>query len=137
NYHFTTVAYNKEVESVRAHIGVVQQKGTDKPYWDSVKDLDLERKNGHFYAKGELVGSQGGGSGEPPLANLGPVVQYFVKFKDGSTLISETWGIFMDRSFNRFASTDEVDIAVDAFQKSNDASKTSGFRIGQGSGWCY
>jgi hypothetical protein len=136
-YHFSGFAYNKEVESVKVHTGVVQQKGMENSYWGSIKDLEMEKKGDHFYVKTELIGQQGGGDGNPNLVNLGPVVQYFVQFKDQTTLITPIWGILMNYSYNKFAVEEQVTQAIEKFNQVQDAKDTSGFRVGSGSGWCY
>lgn len=91
-FHFTQVAWGKEIVGVYAHTGVLMKKpysGSGGYYWESVKHVKLEKNNDHFYAK-ELLGASTGKEG-PSI--IGPVVQYWVYFKDGSNLVTRENGI--------------------------------------------
>lgn len=88
-FHFTASAFGKGVAAVYAHAGV----RTIPPHswqdrseiWKYVRHVEMKRFGDHFFAKAPLTGG-GGSDGE---VDLGPVVQYWVYFEDGSELITE------------------------------------------------
>ncbi|SMF18945.1 hypothetical protein [Pseudobacteriovorax antillogorgiicola] len=90
--HYSSTAYGKEVESVVAHTGLYTEKGsyTGIPsgvfFWSDIQDISLDRKDPSSPLVGNVVLSGSGGQWRDTV--LYPVVQYFVTFNDGSSLIS-------------------------------------------------
>lgn len=94
--HYTSTAYDKEVASVLAHVGMYMEKVsyTGMPsgefYWYDVQDIPLsqsEQLEAPFTGDALIYGFGG-----KFLDNARyPVVQYFVAFTDGSSLVSEVY----------------------------------------------
>jgi hypothetical protein len=93
--HYTKMAYGKAVSQVIAHIGIEQLKGaswmgaSSETEWADVQDVALKPQDQAFLAQAVLKGESG---------KIGPyfknfVVQYWVRFEDGSGMISEVFPI--------------------------------------------
>ncbi len=92
--HYSAEAFGKEVASVMVHSGVSVKEqnwglSSDKTYWVDVQDHQLTRYDRHFQSTFLLHAQDG--KFMPSI--LGPVVQYWVTFKDGSSLISDAYAI--------------------------------------------
>ena len=88
-YHFSGFAYSKQVREVYVHAGVQRYPSHcmsgQSAYWDRVRHIKMESMNGHFFAKAQFAEY----TGECQAAIGGPVVQYWVYFTDGTSLVTE------------------------------------------------
>jgi hypothetical protein len=94
--HYSTVAYGKAVASVLAHLGVETRHPvfTGRPdTWQDVSDVTLEKGESGFVGR---VGLRAQGYSGSISATLTPVIQYFVSFQDGTSLISEVQPIAIE-----------------------------------------
>ena len=110
--HYTKVAFGKKSKSVTAHLGVKVNSypsGSDV-FWQDVQDLDLEKGAESFSANIVLKGI--GGKNGPTL--LGPVVQYWVRFQDGTMTVSRVYDIEVIYD-NDFINSDRFDQDVARF----------------------
>lgn len=98
--HYSAIDSGQPVDSVVAHLGVEKifpDQVRKEMIWESVKDVSLEKKGDAFVGSVSLYGTGYSGS----LATKStPVVQYFVRYVDGSIKISPVFKI----------SPDEVDV---------------------------
>lgn len=87
SYHFTKIAFGKQVRSVYIHTGILRQQryGYDSTYWENVAHIPMEDKGNHFFAKLKLTAYPG--EMEPNV--IGPIVQYWVSFTDGTEMITD------------------------------------------------
>ena len=128
------VATAKEVASATVRYGVLampplHQPGMPwgmpfKPFWAGEKSMALERKGDHFFAKARIDVSECDGGPQ-----MGPVmVEYTLKFKDGSDLILREQSVKIEtqantsdyESYNRAMAE-----AGKAFNAAADAKETS------------
>ena len=91
-YNFSSQAFGKTVQTVYAHTGVArgnnscgQMYGTAGA-WDNVQHIQMTKIGDHFFAKATLTS----GTSECSPSVLGPVVQYWVYFTDGSQMVTDT-----------------------------------------------
>jgi hypothetical protein len=97
-YHFNGVAWGKQVKTVYVHTGALielRDYNSDqvRTRWEDVKHIQMEYVNDHFEAATVIIATEGGGTGSEYSINKGPVVQYWVTFVDGSSVITDTVAI--------------------------------------------
>jgi hypothetical protein len=137
-YHFSDYAFGKPVASVLAHTGILRAaeprcrgRGFEShSYWESVDDLEMVRTNQHFYAKKKFHATTN--PCQAPV--VGPLVQYWVSFQDGSQMITQETLVPLTTEPELKANIWEDFIrAVNQidfqFQDIQDASETSGKMI--------
>ncbi len=84
--HFSDVAWSKEVKAVSAHIGVLTIRGgTGEAFWSDVLHVPLKHEGGKFVNWAVLHGSR---TSDADNAR-GAMVQYWVTFADGSSLVTD------------------------------------------------
>jgi hypothetical protein len=84
--HFKDTYFDKKVKAVFAHVGIQYKKRIYSPgelYWVDVKHLEMSKKGDHFFQKIELEGEFHTHYGD---YLVGPIVQYWVYFEDGTEL---------------------------------------------------
>jgi hypothetical protein len=88
HYNFSEVAFGKRVASVVVHTAVLRGpdecRGAFETYWENIQDVQMTTSNGNFTATAKVQSSVG----ECQPSQLGPIVQYWVNFKDGTQLIT-------------------------------------------------
>lgn len=98
--HYSANAFGRPVRHVMAHLGVEQlvtpswSVSTPQTEWVDVKDVHLQPKDNAFLGEAVLKGE---------ADKLGPafqqyVIQYWVTFEDGDTLISPVYPIQVQRT---------------------------------------
>ncbi len=95
-YHYSAEAYQKPVSEVMVHTGILCQSWLDegKEYWTQVNDLILQKHEDHF---GGALYLQGSSAKYRDYCEQ-PVVQYWVNFADGSSLVSPVYPVICDDS---------------------------------------
>lgn len=137
-FHFDAFAFGKQVSSVYAHAGVLRQKSSCQDpqrtrFWDDVKHIKMVRKNNHFFAKTLFRES----TGECQPLVLGPIVQYWVYFTDGTSM--QTTGTLVPAKVGHVGTYDDYKRfqsgMSDDFLQCEDASSTyaTGFNYGYAS----
>ncbi|WP_437733490.1 hypothetical protein [Sorangium sp. So ce1335] len=119
-FHFTGQAFGKKVKSVKVHAGALQRACDDSIYWLHVQDLDMTERDGKFNARAVLVGFSDIGCD----ANLGAIVQYFVTFEDGSTMITQP-AMIPSRSLGAASGEQSLEKMKEALLRAPDADETS------------
>ena len=96
--HFDDVAWGKSVKTVAAHVGVLTVRaGNGETYWSDVLHVPLQHNAGKFSSWAVLHGARSALGDDA----RGLMVQYWVAFTDGSSLVTEPfqvkpreWSIF-------------------------------------------
>ena len=110
-FHYSSVAYEKPVSTVVAHIGVLAEKplfsgaASGDYHWQNVQDVNLGQASSPSsvdFSGSAILRSSGGKFGDRILY---PVVQYFVGFADGTGLISEVYELNVTKTlqFERYS----------------------------------
>jgi hypothetical protein len=130
-FHFDAVAWGKAVRSVKVHTGVLEQAAFSDSgngqYWADVQDILMVKVGDHFFAKAKLDGF----SQSHNDSNLGPVVQYFVEFEDGTSMITNAVKISISgrEDFSYVAPEDRMDKAESDFDSATDVDSTKAVQI--------
>ena len=91
-YHFNATAWDKPVAAVYVHTGVLVQASVPRGgqyFWEAVQHFPLALKDGHFFGKAMLRAY----SAYEYQYVQGPRVQYWVYFRDGSSIVTEAYAI--------------------------------------------
>lgn len=91
-YTFPNLLYDREVEQVFVRTGILRggDSGCSHPayetplYWDQIQQLPMKKKGDHFFVKSIFEISAEHCSSKI----LGPIAQYWVKFSNRSSLIT-------------------------------------------------
>ncbi len=99
--HYTKNAYGKPVASVLAHTGVEKKcAGTGNTVtWDDIKDRQLAASTDGEQFQGKILMLGKTSSNNAEACTLSPVVQFWVKFEDGSEKIEEVAPMQVKRQF--------------------------------------
>lgn len=137
-YNFSTVAFGKSVASVSAHTGVLRQGGENcsglpplSGDWDDVQDVVMTNTGGHFFGKSRLDSH----TGECQISVSGPVVQYWITFTDGSSMITQSTMVQYTDSLLTVQSAGVIDWQASvsandaAFASVTDAGTTAATRL--------
>jgi hypothetical protein len=87
--HFTSTAFGKPVAGVFAHIGVFTERADVRgggTFWNNVQHVQMDRVGDHFEAKIEISGD----GGYESQTVKGPIIQYWVYFKDGTMKVTDS-----------------------------------------------
>lgn len=130
-FHHTGLAFDRPVDAVYAHTGVVMQD-PDRlgggSYWVDVRHVPMTRQGDHFFARQKLQAwSQPGGA-----TPRGVAVQYWVHFQDGSLQRSRDLPVSLDRHVYRSwgpSYSGALAGAQHEFERRQDAARTGGTEI--------
>jgi hypothetical protein len=127
--HFTGVAFGKPVKHVDAHMGVLMQRPDGERFWVAVEHMRMIPRGDHFFTKSKLQAwSEPGGA-----QVVGPVIQYWVTFADGQTMITETSAVRPEAAFVfetwGYAYADRMGAVGHEFARRLDAPRTGSFQI--------
>jgi len=98
--HFSKIAFDKEVAGVYAHVGLLTSNpfgDVGSYFWSAVQHTRMEEEDGKFTAKVVLSGPVNSHGNSV----LNAVIQYWIYFSDGTSMISneskieeKSWSIF-------------------------------------------
>jgi hypothetical protein len=87
--HFSSHAFGKNVVAVYGHAGILMSDDEYESFWQDTKHIEMEHKGDHFFGKATLMANTG--RGYPDM--VGPRIQYWVHFEDGSKIITQDYEI--------------------------------------------
>jgi hypothetical protein len=136
--NFSEKAYGKSVQAVAIHSGTLElindaSTGSQKKIWSGMSDIKMVKVGNHFFGKVETSGHSGGGTGAIVTKNLGPVIQYWITFVDGSSMISPAYSVNVNQSFGP-AQASVIKDVITNFNQQTDADVTSSVEIYSGNG---
>jgi hypothetical protein len=130
---FPAFFQGKEVMNVHVHAGVQEATETfgnqpAKTYWDPFSIINFQemtKVGDHFFTKYKTNGQRGGGSGGPRIENQGPVIQYWVEFKDapGQSFIDEVRAVPVSAYYG-YSQPEAQQKAIEEFNKLTNAFTT-------------
>ncbi|MBS1984936.1 MAG: hypothetical protein JST16_12275 [Bdellovibrionales bacterium] len=130
--HYSQQAFGLEVREVSVHAGVLESiyHGDTQQVeyrWDptTIVHQQMEKVGDHFFTKFTTGGYRGGGDGAIVTSNLGPRIQYWVFFTNGSSMVSDVIPIGTERATSQ---------KLDNFFKSSDTLNTSSLEVSVGNG---
>lgn len=144
SFQFDAIAFGQPVREVMVHAGVLESaegygQATVRK-WMDVKDLMMSPSPHGFFAKGLFKHFDTGNSGSRKIG-LGLIVQYWITFQDGSTMITEprlhtTPGtrscgpnFYRDELAALRAETDSTETRVEKFGLYGDACRDAEFEL--------
>jgi hypothetical protein len=110
-YNFSKVAFSKSVKSVTVHTGVSVFGGcgaSPSLYWDNVQDVTMKDAGDHFMAAAKLVTAA-----SECNSVKGPMVQYWVSFTDGSSMVTDASLIPVTNQLSGFGPNSALNLKVE------------------------
>lgn len=125
--HFDKIAFGKTVVEVYAHVGALEKNANYRGgnfYWENVQHIKMEAKGNHFFAQAKIHGSS---SYETNYCQ-GAIVQYWVRFADGTSMITQDTMIPTQEflRYDRETCESAMERMKSAFSGLDDADKTFG-----------